>query len=247
MHGYVAKKLLTFLYSMLILSSACVNNRRDDLNEMDTNDLYFDYTIVGDEESNNVTVRLQYRLGGAGGKTWLIPSPGKVELDGELMASDSSKLNGFWYEVNKPLDEFEGQHEIVFTNAGETYKQAFDFSLMSLNTAVPQIIYRDDLVFEFDGLSPGDPIRVLVTDTGFYTRGIDRIDTVRDGQILISRDDLDKVKDGPIIIEFYRDTEQELTESTEQGGRLAISLALRRVSELKDSTRRPESPRADGR
>jgi hypothetical protein len=118
---------------------------------------------------------------------------------------------------------------------------------MSLKTELPQIIYRDDLVFEFDGLTTGDQIRVLLTDTGFYTRGIDRIDTVRNGQIMISRHELDNVKDGPVTIEFYKDTEQDLAETAEKGGRLTISVGLRRVFDLKDSTAGPSLPGKEGR
>ena len=224
-----------------------MNNDPDNSKEIDTDDIYFDYTIVGDEEGNNATVKLQYRLGAAGGKAWLIPKPGKVEFDGETMNADSSRMNGFWYEVNKPLNEFEGQHEIVLTNNGKTYTQVFDFNLVSLKTEVPRIVYRDDLVFEFDGLSPGEEIRVLLTDTGYYTRGIDRTDTVKDGQIKILRHELAGVKDGPVALEFYRDTEQELSETTGSGGRLAISLGLRRVFELRDTTRPPSAAGSDER
>jgi len=229
---------------MLILLSACANNEPDQPKEMNNGNFYFDYTVVGDEENNDVTVKLQYR---SNGRSWLIPNPGKVELDGEVMAADSSRRNGYWYEVNKPLDEFEGQHQIVFTNNGKTFKEVFDFSLMSLKTEIPPVVYRNDLVFEFNGVSAGDQVRVLLTDTGFYTRGIDRIDTVTDGQIVISRYDLDNVKDGPVTIEFYRETEQELEEATARGGRLAMTFGLRREFVLKDSTRRHPAAKVDER
>ena len=104
-------------------------------------------------------------------------------------------------------------------------------------------MHRHDLVFEFDGLSSGDQVRVLLTDTGFYTRGIDRIDTANDGQIMISRSDLDAVKDGPVTIDFYWEEEQQLEETR---GRLAISVGLRRVFELKDSIVHPPPAKTDG-
>jgi hypothetical protein len=244
MRDYVEKKFLVLFYVLLIFLSACLNDEPSQPIDRNNADFYFDYTVVGDEENNEVTIKLQYR---SDGRTWLIPHPGKVELDGEVMVADSSRRNGYWYEINKPLDEFEGQHQIVFTNKGKTYKEVFDFNLMSLETEIPPVVYRDDLVFEFNGLSDGDPIRVLLTDTGFYSRGIDRIDTVLDGKIMISRYDLVNVKDGPVTIEFYRDTEQELTEATERGGRLAMIFGLRREFELKDSSRRPSATTADER
>ena len=78
-------------------------------------DIYFDYTIVGDEESNNIAVRLQYRIGGPGGRTALIHTRVKV-FDGEALSVDKlSRMNGFWYEVTKPLEQFEGEHQITVT------------------------------------------------------------------------------------------------------------------------------------
>jgi hypothetical protein len=229
------KSYLVFSCCVMVLSVACVSNYREKHKEINADAIYFDYNIVGDEENNIITVKLQYRIGGPHGWTWLIPNQGKVEFDGETIEPDSSKRNGVWYEVNSSLDEFEGQHIIVFTNSGKAYKEVFDFYPMSLKTKVPAVIKRGDLVFEFDGLNSGDHIRVLLTDTAFYSRGIDRVDTVRDGRISISRSDLDNVTDGPVTIEFYRESQKELRETTIKGGRLSISYGLRRVFQLRDT------------
>ena len=229
------KSYLVFACCVMILSVACVSNYRENHEEINPGTIYFDYNVVGDEENNIITVKLQYRIGGPNGWTWLIPNHGKVEFDGQLIEADSSKRNGIWYEVIKPHDEFEGQHMIVFTNSGKTYKEVFDFDVMSLKTKVPAVIKRGDLVFELEGLNSGDHIRVLLTDTAFYSRGVDRVDTVEDGRISISRSDLDNVTDGPVTIEFYRESQKELKETTIKGGRLSISYGLRRVFELRDT------------
>ena len=244
--GMSRKSYLVFACCVMVLSVACVSNYRDNHKEIGPDAIYFDYNIVGDEENNIITVKLQYRIGGPNGWTWLIPSQGKVEIDGELIEADSSKRNGIWYEVSKPLGEFEGQHTIVFTNSGKTYKEVFDFKVVSLKTKVPRVIKRGDLVFELDGLDSGDHIRVLLTDTAFYSRGIDRVDTVKDGRISISRTELDNVTDGPVTIEFYRETQKELKETTIKGGRLSISYGLRRVFQLRDTVV-ASPPRKPGR
>jgi hypothetical protein len=54
------------------------------------------------------------------------------------------------------------------------------------------------------------------------------------GRITITRQDLDNLKNGPISLEFYRDDEKRLEETTRKGGRLFISYGLKRVFELKD-------------
>ena len=234
------KCFLVFAYSMVGLLASCNNNNvRFDDKEINPEAIYFDYKIWGDEERNHLTVRLQYRLGDSEGPTWLIPDPGKVELDGELMEPDSSKRNGVWYELSKPLDEFEGKHVIVFTNYNDKeYKEEFDFKAISLKREIPAVINRDDLVFELDGLNPEDQIRVLLTDTAFYSRGIDRVDTLRNGRIHVSLQDLENLKNGPVAIEFYKEMEKHLKETTSEGGRLSISYGLKRVFELRDAPNR---------
>lgn len=224
-----------FVHCVVGLLVACKNDNRENRYEADPDVVYFDYNIIGDEESNNITVKLQYRIGGPDGRTRFIPDGGKVEFDGEMVEADSSKMNGIWYEVIKPLNDFDGKHVIVFTGWGKTYKEAFDFKAISLKKKVPAVINRKDLLFELGGLDTLDYIRVLLTDTAFYSRGIDRVDTIKDGRISISRRDLDNLKDGPVTIEFYRETAKELTETPDKGGRLAISYGLRRVFELRDS------------
>jgi len=235
------ESFLVFVPCTMVLLVACRNNYQNNYEELNPDAIYFDYKIVGDEQSNNITVKLQYRMGGPDGRGWSVPDGGLVKLDGEVMEADSSKMSGVWYEVIKPIDEFEGQHEIVFTNSDKEYKEILDFKVMFLKTKVPAVIARGDLVFDVGGLIAGDLIRVLLTDTAFYSRGVDRVDTVRDGRISISRRDLDNLKNGPVTIEFYRDTEKELAETTNTGGRLSISYGLRRVFELRD-TLVPSSP-----
>jgi hypothetical protein len=74
----------------------------------------------------------------------------------------------------------------------------------------------------------------LLTDTAFYSRGIDRIDTVRNDSIIITPRDLENLKNGPVYLEIYKDDEWPLKETTKGGGRISLSYGLKRVFELKD-------------
>jgi hypothetical protein len=225
---------VVFLWAILVFVS-CTNNETSNNKDVNPEAIYFDYNIWGDEESGNVTVKLQYRFGGPNGTALLLEEPGNVELDGEGLQADSSRMSGAWYEVHKPVKYFDGRHLIVYTDHNKKqYKEEFDFKIFSLRTKLPKKIKRDDLVFELDGLETEAHIKVLLTDTSFYSRGIDRVDTVRNGRITITRQDLDNLKNGPISLEFYRDDEKRLEETTRKGGRLFISYGLKRVFELKD-------------
>lgn len=225
--------VLTLCVTVVLMG--CTGNEIGYSNEVSPDAVYFDYTIWGDEESGNVTAKFQYRFGGPNGTTLVLEDPAKVEFDGELLPVDSSRMNGAWYEVNKPVKNFNGRHLVVYTDGNKKqYKEEFEFSVFSLMAEIPKEVKRGDLVFELDGLPPLDYIKVLLTDTSFYSRGIDRMDTVHNGRIIITRQDLDNLKNGPVSLEFYREDEKSIKETTREGGRLSFSYGLKRVFELKD-------------
>jgi hypothetical protein len=211
---------------LLVIVGACDNNGKR----------RFDYKIWGDEESGIITLNLQYRLGGSEGTPVKISSPGKVTLDGYRIEPDSSKMNGVYYELNIPLQDFEGPHEIIYTDAkGREYKEGFEFPLISLKTELPKSLVRDDLNFELIGLDTLDFVRIIFTDTSFYGRGIDRVDTVRNGLVRISQAALNSLRKGPVYLEFYKEEEWPLKETLPPGGRFTLTYAVKRVFELKDS------------
>ena len=223
--------------ALLVIVGACDNNGKRRVNEIVNPDsLYFDYKIWGDEESGIITLNLQYRLGGSEGTPVKISAPGKVTLDGYRIEPDSSKMNGVYYEVNIPLRDFEGPHEIIYTDAkGREYKEGFEFPLISLKRELPKSLVRDDLNFELAGLDTLDFVRIIFTDTSFYGRGIDRVDTVRNGLVRINQAALNSLKNGPVYLEFYKEEEWPLKETLPPGGRFTLSYAVKRVFELKDS------------
>ena len=229
------KCLFALISYVTVFLVGCTSNEIGYSKEVSPAAIYFDYNIWGDEEAGNVTVKLQYRFGGPNGTTLVLEDPSKVEFDGKLLQVDSSRMNGAWYEINKPVKDFDGRHLITYTDINKKqYREEFDFKVFSLRTKFPKEIKRDDLIFELNGVEPKDYIRVLLTDTSFYSRGIDRLDTVRNGRIMITRQELDNLKNGPISVEFYREDEKALREATKEGGRLSISYGLKRVFELKD-------------
>jgi hypothetical protein len=229
------KCFLIVILCVTLVLMGCTSNEIGYSKEVNPDAVYFDYTVWGDEESGNVTAKFQYRFGGPNGTTLVLEDPARVEFDGELLQVDSSKMNGAWYEVNRPVKNFNGKHQVIYTDGNKKqYKEEFEFNVFSLVAEIPNELKREDLVFELDGLAPEDYIKILLTDTSFYSRGIERLDTVHNGRIFITRQELDNLKNGPISVEFYRDDEMSLKETTKEGGRLSISYGLKRVFELKD-------------
>jgi hypothetical protein len=227
------KKFFLFLIICIVFFSC--KNKRDDVNAGDPDAIFFDYKITGQEGDDNLTVMLQYKYGDEDGRAFAIKEPLSVLLDGEPIPGDSTKRTGPFYEINKPIASFAGKHSIVFTSPdNKEYKEEFEFKPLSLLSAVPENVQRDDLVFELDGLESEDYVRVVLTDTSFIHDGINRVDTVLDGQLIISKTELESLANGPVQLEFIREYERPVKNGTEAGGRLQITYSLKREFVLKD-------------
>lgn len=226
--------LLLFMLPFFFASS-CSNDEKGNKKETDPESIYFDYKIWGNEGYDKITVKIQYRNGGENGESILLEEPSKVELDGEALKADSAKLTGVYYEIQKPIVTFSGKHTITFTAGNnKKYKEVFDFKPITLVKPVPAVIKRGDLVFEFNGLSSNDLVRVLMTDTAFFSEEVNRVDSVKNGRLYIFKEELTGLKNGPIYLEITKENEREIRMGTNEGGRLSISYGLKREFELKD-------------
>lgn len=226
------------ILSTLILTStlfSCTSNEVGQSKDVDPNAVYLDYKIYGEETEDNITIFLQFRMGGKNGTTLVLNEPAKVELDGEAIKVDSSKLGGAYYSIDKPVNAFGGKHEIVFTDLNnKQYKEQFSFTPLKLKTNIPDVVQRSDLAFDLEGVKQDDLIRVVATDTSFHSRDINEIDTVKNGRIIIKAERLKDVVNGPITLQFSTEIEKPVKNSTKEGGRIYISYNLTRQFELRD-------------
>lgn len=198
--------------------------------------LYMDYQATGEEGRDEVTVRLQFRYGGPEGKSMLLDSAASVSFDGQQLKADSSKMGGTYYEVRYLAQGFEGLHQIEYKDgAGKVYVDTFSFPFFSLKAELPATISRTkELELALNGLKENDILHVMLTDTSFYGRGIDRIDTVKGGKLLFTQQEFSQLKNGPVHLEFYREEERGLDQTGRQGGRLYLSYNLSREFVLED-------------
>jgi hypothetical protein len=218
----------------------CTSNEIGSSKDVDPESIYFDYKIWGEEGNDSLTIKLQYRFAGENGTTLLLDEPSKVELDGEVLKADSSKITGVFYEVQKPLATFTGKHTITFTSGNKKqYKEVFNFEPISLANPVPATIQRGNLVFApmvigVNGLSNDDKVRVLMTDTSYLSEEINRVDTVKNGRLIISKEELTALSNGPVHLEITKEYEKAIKNGTPEGGRISISYGLKREFILKD-------------
>lgn len=228
-------RIIYLLFIISAISFFACNNKNDTGNTGNPENLYFDYKITGEEGNDTLTILLQYREGGTEGDAISIGEIGKVELDGEVVPSDSTKMSGTYYEIHKPKAALAGKHNIVFTNSNnKEYREEFNFQPFTLRTKVADTIQRNKLVLDFDGLDPEDHVKVLMTDTSFVNDGISRELIVHKGQLVITKTDLENLSNGPVQLEIIKEQERQLKNGTKEGGKILIIYSLKREFFLRD-------------
>lgn len=225
--------LINFL--SILFFSACNSNEIGSSADVNTDAIYFDYAVKGEEGRDDVTINLQYRMGGPNGTTLVLDNGSQVTLDGVKLDVDSAKFYGAFYEAQRRLEEFSGKHRIEFTHVnGKKYEEEFEYLPFSIQPDVPSEMNRGDLVFNLTGLEPVSLIRVTLIDTSFESADINRVDTVVNGKLVIKASRLEKITNGPIYMQLEKTIERPVKNGTQQGGKLLISYGLKRQFELKD-------------
>ena len=200
-----------------------------------TDAVYADYRITGEEGAENVTCLLRFFREKNGAKALFLEPPAGASLDGTIIQGDSAGLSGAYYEVQKPLAGFNGTHTILFKNSeGKEYKETFIFQPFSITAALGETVPRGDITLQLDGLQLREPVRVLLTDTSFYTHDINEIDTVQNGQLTISEAALRHIASGPVTLHLFKEEERRLKNAPAGGGKITVTYSLSREFELVD-------------
>ena len=230
----VCKSILVLFLGIAAIVTGCKNKDKVVKAGIDIDRIYFDYTVTAEEGNENVTCVFQFKNYDAEGKSIDI-EPGKVELDGQELQSDSARLSGFYYEVQKPDDSFAGKHTVVFANAdGKEYKNEFDFLPFSAED-LPVKIKREPFTIQLKNFPATEKsVRLLLLDTAFASSGFNDLVPVIDGKIEIDESILSTIKAGPINFELYMEQEVPLKQTTKAGGKVSITYGVRKEFDLVD-------------
>ncbi|HEY6955397.1 MAG TPA: hypothetical protein VI385_09140 [Flavisolibacter sp.] len=195
--------------------------------------VYFDYAVTAEEGDEDATCVFQYKYGGEEGRAMNI-EPAKVELDGKAVESDSAKLSGFFYEVQRPIDSFAGKHLVAFiTPDGKEYRNEFDFTPFTIEGDLPERVKKKPFTIQLHNFPPGEKqVRLLLLDTAFESRGFNDLVPVLNGKVNINSEVLTTVKKGPVVLQLYSEQENPLKQKTLVGGKISISYGLKRQFEL---------------
>lgn len=217
------------LFAAICLLPSCASNEIGNAKDVNPDAIFFDYKIWGDESKDIATCMLQYRFAGPNGTTLVLEDPSKVAIDGHLLTVDSSKMSGAYYEWVNPVDSFAGKHTIIFSDMnGKKYSEDFKFTPFKMSAVVPAEFKRNDLVLDFSGLDPVDYVRVSLIDTAYDNNDISRIDTLKNGHLVITKSQLDSLVNGPIQMEIIKEESRSVKNSTREGGTITVTYGLKR-------------------
>ena len=197
--------------------------------------IYLDYQVWGEEGKEYVTVLIRFFENSNFKKPIALPAPGFVEMDGQVLTADSSAMAGYFYEIQYHVDDFNGLHKIIVADArGNQASEEFEFSSFSLLEEPGIIRKREDLRLPIQGLKEGELVRVIMIDTVFSTRDINRLDTLKNNEILIERLALRDVSSGPVSLLLFKEEEEQVYASELYGGKKMVTFGLKRELELVD-------------
>ncbi len=219
-------RLSHFLLLLLLFSCTNQSNQGADA-------VYADYAITAEEGSENVTCLFRFYNGSPNGATLVLEPPATVLLDDQPVPVDSAGLSGAFYEVQRPMVSFAGQHTILFKNAdGKAFIEKFSFQPFSLTTEIDAAVPWGAITVQLSGLRQTENLRVLLIDTSFTTPDINDVQTVHNGRLVISPQALQNVTSGPVTLNLIKEEERPLQNGPGRGGKLSVTYSLSRQFEL---------------
>ena len=230
----MARKLCLYLALILIGLNAC---RDGDTKAAETriDDLYFDYSVVAAEGREMVSCLFRFREDNLAGEPVTLSETVMLTFDGLEIAADSARMAGTFYEIMLPLNQFEGEHTVLFrAPSGREYTETFIFHPFALSSELPPRISRNNFAIQLEGLPGKEPVSLVLTDTSFLSNDFNRIDTVKNGVLTIPAERLSELKNGPVILQLQREEIKKLRDAPKQGGRLLIQYGLQREFILTD-------------
>ena len=127
------RRILPFL----LVLAGCSNEGGQDpaeisrLDEVAMDEIFLDYRIHAEEGDDNLNVLLQFREEDETGRTLVVGEAGKVKLDEETLTVDSADRAGAFYEIQKPIAGFSGEHVITLEGpGGVSLREKFRFEPM---------------------------------------------------------------------------------------------------------------------
>lgn len=221
-----------FLAGFLLLFAGCRSKDRRAGTGLPVEALFLDLRLSGEEGDDNLTVLIRFREE-ENGLAVALPEGGTVVWDGDTLEPLYSKREGVYYELHPPLSGFAGLHTLQLLDQGNRVREEkIEFRPLELGEGFSDTLYQADTEIPLAGLEKEDHVRIILTDTVFSHAGINRLDTIRDGRLHLSRQDLEMMSPGPLQLVLLREYEEILPGA---GGIKAVTYGIRREIQLAGS------------
>ncbi len=233
------KGRLIFGFFWTLVLTACGSDKKAESTEPAAVFIYTDYKVSAEEESDSVTIMLQFRDESLEEQNIRFADAGQVTLDGKPLGAGQTKMLGTYYEIRLPLKGFTGKHEIVFTDKkGKKHPDYFLFEPLKLAVELPDTISSPELKLEFEPLHTDRPvIRVVINDTSYLGEGINKAFRLRENHLVIDTTAISSLHEGPVMLQCWLESETETNDPATAGGLIAVSYSFRRQFYLRKSVK----------
>jgi hypothetical protein len=218
-------KLMGLVGIILVLMIGCLS--KDKKAEYTPDQLFLDYAVTTNEEDSMVYILLHFR-DAIGGDAVLLPAPANVQLDGKLLQPDSAKIGGYFYETFRPVTGFSGKHMITYTDTkNRVFRAEFNYQPLRLIGELPDSLDGSEIKFEFSGVSLGDQLYVVYRDTSTINEDFRKNAEPGEKFIDLLSTDFEDLHEGPVQLEFVRESTIPVKPAPPGGGQLYLSYVIR--------------------
>ncbi|MFL5788849.1 MAG: hypothetical protein ACJ748_12395 [Flavisolibacter sp.] len=219
---------------MSVILAGCKGSTNAPLNKEFRN-VEPELSVWADENSGSVSCHFIFTKGRYSDKGVAIPGKGKLQLDGIELRADSSKFNGYYYDYISEITPFSKKHLLVFTDPnGDIYKDDFDFIPPVVENSLNERMSRKPFHLALKNIPERAYIRLVLTDTSFYSKDVNELVPVIDGKIEITQKMLNNLKNGQISLELFEELEKSLFKHTPYEGKFSLSYHIQREFDLTD-------------
>jgi hypothetical protein len=181
--------------------------------------VFTSYSISYTEGEPDVTCTAQFRFAGKEGTTLLLSDTSRVQLDDQTIAVDSNEYRGAFYETERAMPAFTGEHHFSFRDIrGKEYKEDFSFQPITLAQPIPLTLEAKDFILDFSGTENGDSVSISISDSSRLTNDNWQDCIVSNSRVAVSAAIFDSLKSGPVKINIYLRRKKEVKHCPEEGG-----------------------------